>query len=103
MTIEYRVKRVERFIVTRFEGADDGAVAGSSIRQIGNEFSNADVAYEVGYALARQEAEQNGYGPGDMRMIYPTHPRDANASPHVIGGPLSGMLVGSSDGKIVAV
>lgn len=78
--IEYRVKRVERFIVTRHESKSgpEGDSAGST-RQIGGEHDNADVAYEVGYALARQEAENLGYAPGDDRMQYPRHPHEGNA------------------------
>lgn len=78
--IEYRVKRVERFIVTRHESSDDPKAGSSNnTRQIGGEHDNADVAYEVGYALARQEAENLGYGPGDDRMQYPRHPNEGNA------------------------
>lgn len=81
MTIEYRVKRVERFIVTRHESVQDpsGGTHSGSTRQIGGDHDNADVAYEVGYALARQEAEQLGYSPGDDRMQYPRHPNEGNA------------------------
>lgn len=76
MTIEYRVKRVERFIVTRHESIEDpsGAAHSGSTRQIGGEHDNADVAYEVGYALARQESENLGLSPGDDGVIYPSHP-----------------------------
>lgn len=74
MTTEFRVKRIERFIVTRHEVSESGCTG--SNRQIGNPFDNADTAYEVAYALARQEAEMKGYGPGDMRLIYPRHPNE---------------------------
>lgn len=70
MTIEYRVKRVERFIVTRFE-EDANATSGSS-RQIGKEFDNFDTAYEVGYALAKQEKDRLGLLPGDDGVIFPS-------------------------------
>lgn len=77
MTIEYRVKKVERFIVTRYEYDENQRVhTNADVRQIGNEFSNADTAYEVGYALARQEAEIKGFGPFDDRITYPVHPRE---------------------------
>ena len=79
--IEYRVKRVERFIVTRHEDpSDDPNVKSGSTRQIGGEHDNADVAYEVGCALARQDAERLGLPPGDMGVIFPRHPYEGNAS-----------------------
>ncbi len=79
MTVEYRIKAITRYIVTRHEQSER-ATTGRT-RQIGSEYDNAEIAYEVGYALARQEAEQMGYGPGDMRLIYPRHPQDPNANP----------------------
>lgn len=68
--IEYRVKRVERFIVTRYEESDSGTTG--SVRQIGNEYDGFEVAYEVGYALARADHERLGLPPGDMGVIYPS-------------------------------
>jgi hypothetical protein len=80
MSIEYRVRRVERFIVTRHESAVDpsGGVHSVSSRQIGGEHDNADVAYQVGYALARQESELLGLPPGDMGVVFPQHPNEAS-------------------------
>lgn len=66
MKVEYKVRPVTRFVVTRFE---DGA--GSSIK---GEFDSADVAYEVGYALAKEEHERLGLPIGSMDIIYPQHP-----------------------------
>ena len=79
MTIEYRVKPVTRYIVTRHETTPTGQPlteggVNAVTRQIGSEYPNADIAYEVGYAVARHEAEALGYGPDDMRLIYPRHP-----------------------------
>jgi hypothetical protein len=68
--IEYRVKRVERFIVTRYEEGKE-SLTGSS-RQIGKEFDNFDIAYEVGYALAKADKERLGLGPGDDGVIFPS-------------------------------
>lgn len=67
MTVEYRVKSVERFIVTRHE---DGPVA-SGAQQKGPEYASFDTAYEVATALARQEQEKLGLPPGDMGVIFP--------------------------------
>lgn len=66
MKIEYRVRPVTRYIVTRY-CEDDG---GSGVEFKG-EFPNEDVAYGVGYALAKEEHDRLGFPPGDMRMIYP--------------------------------
>ena len=68
MTIEYRVRRVERFIVTRHE--DTGTTVAT--RQIGKEFDNFDTAYEVATALARAEQERLGLPPGDGGVIFPS-------------------------------
>jgi hypothetical protein len=72
-TVEYRVRPVTRYVVTRFVGERDEAVGacGSETR---GEFDNIDVAYEVGYALAKAEHEQLGYPPGDERIKYPLRP-----------------------------
>lgn len=67
MTIEYRVKSVERFIVTRHE---DTGVTGST-QQKGPDYPSHEQAYEVATALARDERERLGLSPGDMGVIFP--------------------------------
>lgn len=71
-TVEYRVRPVTRYIVTRFEAevlADGRSGAcGSSTK---GEFDNWDTAYAVGYALAKQEHDQLGYPICDERIKYP--------------------------------
>lgn len=64
--IEYRVKPVTRYVITRFHRL--GHSAGSESK---GEFDNADVAYDVGYALCRAEHETLGWPPGDERIQYP--------------------------------
>lgn len=64
--IEYRVKPVVRFIVTRFEAED--RACGSSQR---GEYDNQDVAYEVAYALCKMEHEAAGAPLDSMEFIYP--------------------------------
>lgn len=82
MTIEYRVKRVERFIVTRHE--DTGSTG--STRQIGKEFDGFDTAFEVGYALAKADQERLGLAEDDMGVIFPSRSledaRMGGPSPH---------------------
>lgn len=75
--IEYRVRPVTRYIVSRFEERDGGGTSGSSRQQ--GEYDNADVAYQVGYALAKAEHDRLGYPPGDERIVYPTHPKLPNS------------------------
>jgi len=85
--IEYRVRPVTRFIVTRYEQVYptmEDKSPGSS-RQIGNEYANAETAYEVGYALCRAEHERLGYPPGDERICYPLHPDEVALAEKKIG------------------
>ncbi len=67
MTIEYRVRRVERFIVTRHE---DGPTPGA--QQKGPDYPSFEQAYEVATALARAEREHLDLPPGDMGVIFPS-------------------------------
>lgn len=71
-TIEYRVRPVTRYIVTRYEGADSpqSDAPQASVRTLG-EYDNRQVAQEVGYALCKAEHERLGWAPGDMRIKYP--------------------------------
>lgn len=64
---EFRVRPVTRYIVTSYHAATDG---NASSRTHG-EFENPDTAYQVAYALCRQQHEQLGYAPGDERIQYP--------------------------------
>lgn len=66
MKVEYRVRPVTRYIVTRFY--DDGATSGSSVK---GEYDSEEVAYQVGYALAKAEHQVRGYPVGDEQIIYP--------------------------------
>lgn len=69
MKVEYKVREVKRYIVTRFQSDENEPKSGSS--SVRGEFDNFNEAYNVGYALAKLEQEQLGYPPGDMRIIYP--------------------------------
>jgi hypothetical protein len=72
--IEYRVRPVTRYMVTRYheEKLGEGAAATSSggVATRG-EYDNEDVAYAVAYALCRAEHERLGWPPGDERIQYP--------------------------------
>lgn len=71
MKIEYRVRAVTRYIVTRCQTNVDGG-SGSVCGK--GEYENADTAYEVGYALCKAEHDAAGTHPGDENFQYPQHP-----------------------------
>lgn len=66
--IEYRVRPVTRYMVTRWQADENGA---SAPRQMGTEYDNAQVAYDVAYALCKTEHERLGWPVGDDRIQYP--------------------------------
>ena len=70
--IEYRVKPVTRFIVTRFEKREGGVCSMGSVGR--GEFDSADTAYEVAYAMAKLDHERKGWPLDDARIQYPQHP-----------------------------
>lgn len=78
--IEYRVRPVTRYIVTRFErcGLPGNPDASMCIQK--GEFDNPHTAYAVGYALAKADHERMGWPIGDERIQYPQHPDDESAS-----------------------
>lgn len=69
--VEFSVRPVTRYIVTRYEEGGDGpcGFAGSSVLGV---FDNEITAYEVGYALAKAAHENLGWPPGDERIVYPS-------------------------------
>jgi hypothetical protein len=66
--IEYRVREVTRYHVTRHWESVDGRTGGSEDK---GEYDNPELAYEVGYALCKDEHNRLGFEPGDERIIYP--------------------------------
>jgi hypothetical protein len=73
-TIEYRVRPVTRYIVTRFAETADGCAGNSS--KLG-EYDNDGTAFEVAYALCRAEHERLGWPLGDERIKYPSRVGEA--------------------------
>lgn len=69
--IEYQIRPVTRYLVTRWE--DNDGVTGLSGQH--GEFDNDTVAYQVAYALARAEHERLGWPLDDPRLTYPVDPR----------------------------
>ena len=70
MTIEYRIKPVVRYFVTRH--VSDGVVSG--VQNCGSEYSSGETAYEVAYALARADVERLSLPIDSMEVIFPTQP-----------------------------
>lgn len=83
MKVEYRVRPITRFQVTRYHESPDSRNAGTEQK---GEYDNAEVAYQVAYALAREEHQRLGYPLDDMRIMYP--------SPDGPGGPMRGRQPG---------
>jgi hypothetical protein len=75
MKVEYKVREIKRYIVTRYEESDCGGAGSSSTR---GEFDNFDTAYHVGYAMAKLEHEKLGYPIDDMRIQYPDSEKPAS-------------------------
>jgi hypothetical protein len=71
--IEYRVRPVTRFIVTKFESSENSAASTSH-----GEFDNYDTAYAVGYALANADAQRLGLPLGDEKIQFPDPPGSRN-------------------------
>ena len=79
--IEYRVRPVTRFIVTRFHGNDESLSGGVETH---GEFDNSDTAYKVAYALCQAEHGRLGWPPEDARLQYPTEAQSLGSAQ--IGG-----------------
>lgn len=71
MKVEYKVREVKRYIITRFESEENENGTGNGSSSVRGEFDNFDMAYNVAYALANLEHEQLGYPLGDERIMYP--------------------------------
>lgn len=72
-SLEYRVKPITRYVVTRYEEGPGGNTGSVSER---GHYDNPDVAWEVAYALCKQEHERYGYPVADERIQYPRHPNE---------------------------
>ena len=78
--IEYKVRPVTRYIVTRYERRVTGDEKAQSSSNCGRgEYENADTAYEIAYALAKADHEKMGWPIDDERIQYPRHPDEENS------------------------
>ena len=64
MAVEYKVRPVTRYIVTRFE-------QGAGSRQIGGEHDSPDTAHAVAYALCAEEHRKSGEPVDSEGFVYP--------------------------------
>ena len=90
--IEYRVRPITRYVVTRYQSetreTEHGVTVSPADCSTKGEYDNAEVAYEVGYALCKAEHDQLGWPPADKRIQYPNRvPPPSNATARSI--PLS--------------
>lgn len=72
--IQYQVRSVPRYVVTRYERAIDAGQEPPKVRggsEMRGEYDNAEVAYEVAYALCKAEHDHRGWPVGDERIQYP--------------------------------
>ncbi len=71
MKIEYSVRPVTRFHVTRWHGGTDANGRDCGGCDSKGEFDSEAAAYEVAYALCREEHRQAGTPPDDPNFQYP--------------------------------
>ena len=64
--LEYRVNKIERYIVTRFTDNEGGC----SVEERG-QYASQEMANEVAYALCKLEHQGLGWEAGDERIKYP--------------------------------
>jgi len=64
--LEYRVRPVTRYVVTRFCRVGDGQHLSTE-----GEYEDGHCANRVAYALCKAEHDRLGYPPGDERIQYP--------------------------------
>lgn len=74
LKVEYRIKEVKRYIITRYEETENIATS----REKGT-YDSADMAYEVAYALCKHDHEKLGWPIADDRIQYPVHPAETNS------------------------
>lgn len=68
--VEYRVRPVVRYIVTRYESSDNATGAST----MHGPFDHEEAAYAVGYALCKTEHEASGEPIDSVAFIYPEPP-----------------------------
>lgn len=77
MKVEYRVRPITRYVVTRYHEAHEEGGNQACGCETRGEYDNADVAFEVAYALCKSEHDASDEDVGSMNFIYPTRVPDA--------------------------
>lgn len=72
--IQYKVKPITRYIVTRYESGTNGG----SVSERG-QFDSYQTAYDVAYAMCKLEHDMEGSEPGDDRFQYPQYCEDLSS------------------------
>lgn len=80
--IEYRVRKIERYIVTRYEARDQKQSNSSGAVSTIGEYADFDRAYDVAYACCKVEHERLGWPPEDERIQYPKRPHYSDCAVH---------------------
>ncbi len=68
--IEYRIREVTRYIVTKWHSETGPNGDSGGVETIG-EYGNSAAAYDVAYALCKIEHGKLGYALDDPRITYP--------------------------------
>ncbi len=81
--VEYRVREIKRYTVTRHETHVDeqGRESCGSSTQVGSHYDNYETAHAVAYALCAKEHGDLGYDLGDERIQYPRDPQPCELAP----------------------
>lgn len=81
--VEYRVRPITRYIVTRFEEVAGDAVSPSAMcgSSAHGTFENGETAYQVAYALCRKEHDDSGQPVDSVNFIYPAIPDGVSVAP----------------------
>jgi hypothetical protein len=80
--IEYQVREIKRYVVTRYAESADGRAGSVETK---GEYDNADIAFEVGYALCKADHDRLELPVGDERIVYPRHPDERHRAVPVGG------------------
>ena len=83
--VEYKVRPVTRYIVTRFECQEsaDGNSGSAGMSTQHGVFDNGSTAYQVAYALCRREHELSGEPIDSTNYKYPNIPEGVSVHPNV--------------------
>ena len=76
MKVEYRVKPITRYVVTRWHDSEGCG----GVDTIGA-YDNGEAAYQVAYALCREEHRKSGEPDLSVNFVYPSIPDGVSVMP----------------------